>query len=156
MNWKTSSLTGNLLDDTRENSLPCKCDSRQRPDCTIKLFTDNIVVDAPRRWIHQHRHWRVTCLMIPERTLYRINTNHDQQQIVRVELRIANIISDTLRRRTLNHIQGRVTCLTIPKRTLYRANTNHEQQQLVRIGLRIHKIIFDILRWWIYNIVKDG
>ena len=43
-----SSLTGNLLDDTRENPIPCKYESGPISDCTIKLFTDNIVFDALR------------------------------------------------------------------------------------------------------------
>jgi hypothetical protein len=41
-----SSLTGNVLDDTRENPIPYKYESGPRPDCTIQLFTDKIVFDA--------------------------------------------------------------------------------------------------------------
>ena len=132
MNWPTSSLTGNLLDDTRENSIPYKYESGPRPDCTIKLFTDNIVFDALRWWIEQHRHWRVTCLMIPERTLYRTNTNHDRDQIVRTKFRIDKIVSNALRWWIKTHHDWRVTCLMGPDRMLYRTNANYDRDNIVR------------------------
>ena len=51
----------------------------------IKVRTDNTVFDAVMnwRWIEKHRHWRVTCLMIPEGALCRNKTHHDRDQIVR-------------------------------------------------------------------------
>ena len=41
---------------------------------------------AAMNW--QHRQWRLTCLMRPEWSTYRINTNHDHEQIVGMKLRI--------------------------------------------------------------------
>ena len=35
-----------MLDDTRENPVPYKYESGPRPDCTIKLFIEDIVFDA--------------------------------------------------------------------------------------------------------------
>ena len=105
-----------LLDDTQENPIPYKYESRQKPDCTIKLLTDNIFFGALRWWIEEHRHWRVT-------DKYESRQRPDCAN----QLFTDNIVFDAPRWWIDQHRHWRVTCLMIPERTLYRTNATHDR-----------------------------
>ena len=132
MNWKTSSLTVNLPDDTWENLYRTNTNHDGDQVVRIKLRIENIAFAALRWGVEQHRHWRVTCLMVPDITLYRTNTNHDRDQFVRTQLRIDKIVSNALRWWIKTHRHWGVTCLMGPEGMLYRTNANYDRDIIVR------------------------
>ena len=130
MNWPTSSLTGHLLDEIRENPKPCKCESRQRPDCTIKLLTDKIVFDAVMNWTTSSLTGNLLDDTRENPTPYQCESRQGPDWTIK--LFADDIVFDALRWWIDQHRHWRVICLMIPESTLYHTNANHDRDQIVR------------------------